>query len=86
MHVDARGLGLCVVGGVAHAHLGGGPGAYQDVDRDGSRAKADQPGGSNALGARLEPLVPRHAVCREPGAALRSYSHAIFSAGEDLGG
>lgn len=86
MHVDARGLGLCVVGGVAHAHLGGGPGAYQDVDQDGSGAEADQPGGSNALGTRLEPLLPCHVVCRQPRAALWSYSHAVLSAGEELGG
>lgn len=86
MHVEARGLGLGVVGGVAHARLGSGPGAHQDVDYDGSGAEADQSGGSNALGARLEPLMPRHAVRRQPRAAFRTYPHAFLSAGEELGG
>lgn len=86
MHVEARGLGLCVVGGVAHAHLGSGPGAHQDVDHDGSGAEADQSGGSNALGARLESFMPCHAVRCQPRATFRPYPHAFLSIGEEPGG
>lgn len=70
-----------------HLRNGAAAEAGQCQDVGGSPgAEADQPGGGYAPGPGLEPLVPRHAVRRQPRAALRPHPYALLGAGEDAGG
>lgn len=82
----ARGLAGRDGGRTAHAlkqRRRAGWGLRQDVDGGGAGVEADQQGGGDAPGARLEPLVPRHAVRSQPRAAVRPHPHALLGADAD---